>query len=117
MGTAAAPPVPLTAPPASHRRRRYLAILVRVAVAASLTLLSLYVSRPGEVLQVAARARLRPLLVAIALVVIDRALMAHRWILLVRAGDADVQPRLSALIHLFLASTFLGTFLPTGVGG
>ena len=98
-------------------RRRYPAILLRIAVAASLTLLSLYISRPGEVLQAATRARLWPLLVAVGLVVIDRVLMAHRWVLLVRAGDGQVQPPLSTLIHLFLVSTFLGTFLPTGVGG
>jgi len=117
VGTAASPPFPPTSQPASRRRRRYFAILVRVAIAAALTLLSLSVSRPGEVLQVAARARLWPLLIAIGLVVIDRALMAHRWVLLVRAGSRDVRPPLATLIHVFLVSTFLGTFLPTGVGG
>ena len=98
-------------------RRRYAPLLLRIAVAASLTLLSLYISRPGEVLQAATRARMWPLVVAVALVVIDRGLMAHRWILLVRAGDGPVQPPLSTLMRLFLVSTFLGTFLPTGVGG
>jgi hypothetical protein len=82
-----------------------------------LTLLFLYISHPGEVIRAAAGARPGPIAVAIALVVVDRFLMAHRWFLLVRAADPSARPPRATLVRLFLVSTFLGTFLPTGVGG
>lgn len=49
-----------------------------------------------------------------ALVVFDRALMAYRWIVLVRAIGGAVS--LSAILRVFFVSTFVGTFLPS-VGG
>jgi uncharacterized protein (TIRG00374 family) len=54
---------------------------------------------------------------ALALVVVDRALNAWRWIRLVRAVEPAPPPKLGALIRIFLVSTFVGTFLPGSIGG
>jgi glycosyltransferase 2 family protein len=51
---------------------------------------------------------------AAALVVFDRALMAYRWIVLVRAIAGPVS--LPAVLRVFFVSTFVGSFLPS-VGG
>ena len=45
----------------------------------------------------------------------DRALATARWLLLVRASGFDLPVRSGA--RLFLVSSFLGSFLPAGVGG
>ena len=54
------------------------------------------------------------LLVAVALVVLDRALMLTRWILLVRRAGM-VMPLKSA-VWVYLVGSYLGNFLPSGVG-
>lgn len=54
---------------------------------------------------------------AVALVVIDRALMAYRWVVLLAPIEPAARPPLSALMRLFFVSTFTGTFLPASVGG
>jgi hypothetical protein len=48
------------------------------------------------------------------LVAADRVVMAVRWLLLLRAADVDI-PAASAL-RIFLRSSFVGSFLPAGVG-
>ena len=45
----------------------------------------------------------------------DRALAAGRWLALVRASGIDLAAR--AGVRVFLVSSFLGSFLPAGVGG
>jgi hypothetical protein len=50
----------------------------------------------------------------LVLVAADRVLMAIRWLLLLRAADVDI-PAASAL-RIFLRSSFVGSFLPAGVG-
>jgi len=50
----------------------------------------------------------------LVLVAADRVLMAVRWLLLLRAADVDI-PAASAL-RIFLRSSFVGSFLPAGVG-
>ena len=50
----------------------------------------------------------------LALVAVDRVVMAIRWLLLLRAADVDI-PAASAL-RIFLTSSFVGSFLPAGVG-
>lgn len=54
---------------------------------------------------------------ALALVVIDRALNAWRWVRLVRAVETGPPQSLGELIRIFLVSTFVGTFLPGSIGG
>jgi uncharacterized protein (TIRG00374 family) len=50
----------------------------------------------------------------LVLVAADRVLMAVRWLLLLRAADVGI-PAASAL-RIFLRSSFVGSFLPAGVG-
>jgi uncharacterized protein (TIRG00374 family) len=49
------------------------------------------------------------------LVACDRAVMILRWVLLLRASDVAIAPREAA--RIFLVSSFVGSFLPAGVGG
>ncbi len=55
------------------------------------------------------------LAVVLALVALDRAVMIWRWLLLLRAADVQVTGADAA--RLFLVSSFVGSFLPAGVGG
>jgi uncharacterized protein (TIRG00374 family) len=56
------------------------------------------------------------LVLALGLVVIDRILMAWRWIALLDR-DAGPLPPSSRLMRIFFVSTFLSIFLPSGLGG
>ena len=89
----------------------------RVAVAAGLTAYILWKSRPSDVLAVAARADWRPIAVAILLVLVDRTLMAYRWLVLLCIVPPDRRPPLGEVMRIFFVSTFVGTFLPASVGG
>lgn len=55
------------------------------------------------------------LLAALALVVVDRALMICRWVLLIRRADMALS--LKSAVWVFLVGSYLGNFLPSGVGG
>ncbi len=54
---------------------------------------------------------------AVALVLIDRVLMAWRWLALLRGVEANRPLQSPALLRVFFVSTFVGTFLPGSVGG
>ena len=58
-----------------------------------------------------------PLLVAIALVLLDRAIMAYRWFVLLRPLEGKSLPPFGTILRIFFVSTFVGTFLPASVGG
>ncbi|MDO8595280.1 MAG: lysylphosphatidylglycerol synthase transmembrane domain-containing protein [Sulfuricaulis sp.] len=88
----------------------------RVAVAGGLTAYILWKSHPREVLTAAAGAEWQPLLVAVLLVLVDRVLMAYRWIVLLYTLDPADRPPLADILRIFFVSTFVGTFLPS-VGG
>jgi uncharacterized protein (TIRG00374 family) len=90
--------------------------IARIAVAAGLTAYMLWLSRPGEVAAVAAGAKWQPLVIAVSLVFVDRALMAYRWVMLLYTTDRSKRPPLSAVLRIFFTSTFIGSFLPS-VGG
>jgi uncharacterized protein (TIRG00374 family) len=90
--------------------------LVRLGVAGGLTAYILWTSHPREVLAAAVGADWRPLAAAVLLVVVDRVLMAYRWIVLLYTLDPAHRPPLAAIVRIFFVSTFLGTFLPS-VGG
>ena len=51
------------------------------------------------------------------LVLADRALMAYRWLLLLRPVEPGSRPPLRVVMRIFFVSTFVGTFLPASVGG
>jgi uncharacterized protein (TIRG00374 family) len=88
----------------------------RLAVAGGLTAYILWKSNPREVLAVAAAADWRPFAVAVVLVIVDRGLMAYRWIALLYTLDPVQRPPLASILRVFFVSTFLGSFLPS-VGG
>ena len=90
--------------------------IARIGVAGGLTAYILWKSHPREVLAVAAGAEWRPLFAAVLLVLVDRVLMAYRWIVLLYTLDPADRPPLAGIVRIFFVSTFLGTFLPS-VGG
>ncbi len=55
--------------------------------------------------------------VCLGLVVVDRALMAWRWIALLRAVETPPCVPLHQIVRIFFVSTFVGTFLPGSIGG
>jgi glycosyltransferase 2 family protein len=50
-------------------------------------------------------------------VLVDRALMAYRWVVLLCTIEADRRPPMAPLMRVFFVSTFVGTFLPASIGG
>jgi len=89
----------------------------RAAIAAGLTAYILWRSHPREVLAAMAGADWRLIAIAVALVLVDRALMAYRWLLLLCIIDPADRPPLGEVMRIFFVSTFVGTFLPASVGG
>jgi glycosyltransferase 2 family protein len=90
---------------------------LRAAVAIGLLTWLLWISHPADVWRVASAARPAPLLIAIGLTLFDRALMAWRWLLLLRPVPVAARPSLGRVMRIFFVSTFVGTFLPASVGG
>ena len=68
---------------------------LRAAVAAGLTAFILWKSHPREVLAALAHADWRLIAVAVLLVIVDRALMAYRWVVLLCIIDPAERPRMS----------------------
>jgi len=50
----------------------------------------------------------------LVLVALDRGVMALRWVILLRAANVDVPTR--SAVRIFLTSSFVGSFLPAGIG-
>jgi uncharacterized protein (TIRG00374 family) len=91
--------------------------LVRLIVAIVLVGVSLWRSDPLEVWRAGTGAKAGPILMAIALVFADRALMAWRWFELLRPIEPRGLPPFGTILRIFFLSTFVGTFLPASVGG
>jgi uncharacterized protein (TIRG00374 family) len=89
-------------------------MLIRLAI----TAIILAILAMGIDMGLAARAMaaidLRYLSLVLGLVAIDRALMILRWILLLRASGIAISTAGAA--RLFLVSSFVGSFLPSGIG-
>jgi len=90
--------------------------LLRLVVAAGLTWIVLRQSDPRLIARVTADADWRYIGAAVLLVLADRALMAYRWLVLLRPIPAAARPPFPALLRLFFVSTFVGTFLPASIG-
>ena len=86
---------------------------LRLAVAVSLTALVLYWSDPSQILSATAGADVRWLAAALALVFVDRALMALRWIDLLVALAPGSRPPLGAVLRVFFVSSFVSNFVPS----
>jgi uncharacterized protein (TIRG00374 family) len=82
-----------------------------------LTAYLLWKSHPHEVLAATVGADWHPIAVAIALVLVDRTLMAYRWVVLLCTVEPGSRPPLGGVMRIFFVSTFVGTFLPASVGG
>jgi uncharacterized protein (TIRG00374 family) len=91
--------------------------VVRPLIALLLTGYVLWRASPGAVLRAGAEADLAWIGVAVALVIVDRMLMAYRWIVLLCPIDAASRPPLGSVLRIFFVSTFAGTFLPASIGG
>ncbi len=87
--------------------------IFRLAVALVLTALALYWSDPRRVLSTAADADWRWIAAAVALVLVDRALMAMRWIELLVALAPGSRPPLAAVLRVFFVSSFVSNFIPS----
>ncbi|HVD90708.1 MAG TPA: lysylphosphatidylglycerol synthase transmembrane domain-containing protein [Vicinamibacterales bacterium] len=86
---------------------------LRIAVAVVLTAVVLYWSNPDRILRAAAHADLQWIAAAIALVFVDRALMALRWIDLLVALAPGSRPPLTAVLRVFFVSSFISNFVPS----
>ncbi|MEZ5318595.1 MAG: lysylphosphatidylglycerol synthase transmembrane domain-containing protein [Vicinamibacterales bacterium] len=95
----------------------FLARLLRVAVAAALLWWALHGAAWDDLAGAVRRADWRWLAAAVALVVVDRALNAWRWLVLLRAIEPAAGLSLWPILRIFFISTFAGTFLPGSVGG
>ena len=91
--------------------------IVRAAVAILLTAAVLWQTDFGAVLDAMRGPNPAPLVAAVALVILDRALNGWRWVALLGAIDPSHRPSLRRALRVFFVSTFLGTFLPGSVGG
>jgi uncharacterized protein (TIRG00374 family) len=104
-------------PIATSPDRRIARLILRLAVAALLTAYILWKSDPRAVLETARGAAWRPIAAACLLVLVDRALMAYRWVALLGTIDRGSRPPLTDVIRIFFVSSFVGTFLPASIGG
>src|SRR4029078_7044005 len=75
--------------------------------------LFLHVSRRAGVLAATASADLRWLAAALGLVLVDRTLMAMRWIDLLVALAPGSRPPLGAVLRVFFVSSFVSNFVPS----
>jgi glycosyltransferase 2 family protein len=90
--------------------------VARLAVAVTLTAVIIWRNNPGAILATATHTDLRWILAAVLLVLVDRSLMAYRWVVLLRVTDSGEGVPLAAILRVFFVSTFVGTFLPASIG-
>lgn len=87
--------------------------LFRIIVAVGLTAFLLYKSHPTDVVRAAGGADLRWIGLAIGLVLVDRTLMALRWIDLLSALTPGSRPRFAVVLRIFFVSSFISNFVPS----
>jgi len=89
-------------------------MIVRLAITAIILAILAMGIDMGAAAQAIATIDLRFLAAVLALVALDRSVMILRWILLLRARG--IQISIGEAVHLFLVSSFVGSFLPAGIG-
>ncbi|MBY0494623.1 MAG: flippase-like domain-containing protein [Cyanobacteria bacterium] len=89
-------------------------MIVRIAITAIILAILATGIDMGESARAIAAIDLRYLALVLGLVAIDRMVMILRWILLLRASGIAISTGNAA--RLFLVSSFVGSFLPAGVG-
>jgi uncharacterized protein (TIRG00374 family) len=89
-------------------------MLVRIAV--TVAILAYLATRidMGDAARATAAISTPHLVLVLALVAIDRAVMILRWVLLLRASGINIST--GDATRLFLVSSFVGSFLPAGIG-
>lgn len=102
--------------PAEPRLRATLRLLLRLLIAGALTGYLLWKADPRAVWTAVAGAHWGFVGLAILLTLLDRSLMAYRWVVLLCTVDQHRRPPLPAVLRVFFISTFVGTFLPS-IGG
>lgn len=90
--------------------------LLRVLVAVGLTAFVIWKADPALVFRQTAALDWRWAGAAVLLVLVDRALMAWRWMLLLRALTPGSRPPFRDVLRIFFVSTFVGSFLPSVAG-
>lgn len=90
--------------------------LLRIAVAVVLTAYIIWRADPALVMREATGLDWRWAAAAIILVLVDRGLMAFRWMVLLCALTPGSRPPFAEVLRIFFVSTFVGSFLP-GVAG
>ena len=89
-------------------------MLIRVVITAVILALLARGIDFGESARAIASIDLRFLALVLGLVAVDRCVMIWRWILLLRSSGISITT--AAAARLFLVSSFVGSFLPAGVG-
>jgi glycosyltransferase 2 family protein len=87
---------------------------VRIVITAAALALILQKVDAGETMRALGRLRAGPVLIVLGLLALDRAVMVWRWVILLRATRQTITPGAAVRIHLI--SSFIGNFLPAGVG-
>ena len=90
-------------------------MIVRLAITAVILAILAMAIDMRESAKAIAQIDRRYLAAVLALVAVDRAVMILRWILLLRARGIAITT--GDAIKLFLISSFVGSFLPAGIGG
>ena len=90
-------------------------MLLRLAITAVILAILAMGIDMGDSARAIAALDLRYLALVLGLVAIDRSVMILRWVLLLRASGIAITTGDAA--RLFLVSSFVGSFLPAGVGG
>jgi uncharacterized protein (TIRG00374 family) len=78
-----------------------------------LTAIVFYTVHPSDVIGAGAGADLRWLGAAVALVLVDRTLMALRWMDLLSALTPGSRPRFPSVLRIFFVSSFVSNFVPS----
>ena len=89
-------------------------MLIRLAITAVILALLARGIDFGDAARAIASIDLRFLALVLGLVAVDRCVMIWRWILLLRSSGIAITN--AAAARLFLVSSFVGSFLPAGVG-
>jgi uncharacterized protein (TIRG00374 family) len=89
-------------------------MLLRLAITAVILAILAMGIDMGDSARAIAAIDLRYLALVLVLVAIDRSVMILRWVLLLRASGIAIATRDAA--RLFLVSSFVGSFMPAGVG-
>ncbi len=87
--------------------------ILRILVAVVLTAIVVYAAHPSDVIRATAGADLRWLAAAVALVLVDRSLMALRWIDLLVALTPGSRPPFPRVLRIFFVSSFVSNFVPS----